>query len=292
MKSLSKDDLAELTTQINERIAEWEFPENHSRIIERLPRGIVRLAYDVIAEWWVENSALVDEAYERGYREGLMNAETKAHDKAFTQGFDYGIKIAGQMQSSQELQNGNGYRVMSDIGGLSQTLVPETIYPDHAKEDDDPATLGKDWPAIPDGLEDGVDRFAEHPVSGEPEPATSVAELPTVVPQKMEEKSTSEPAPVAEAVAETVEESADEEDDAAAELKGLRMGSEEKAAELRNILIELQVMSHDGMTMPTMEEWDKKRPKGMTKAQAILKRHNVTWRELAIRSRLKMKGSA
>lgn len=51
MSDLSKDQLAELGKRVNDRIAEWEFPHNHSGIVERLPLGVVRLVFDVIDEW-------------------------------------------------------------------------------------------------------------------------------------------------------------------------------------------------------------------------------------------------
>lgn len=36
-----------------------------------------------------------------------------------------------------------------------------------AARDDNPATLGNAWPDLPD-LPDGVDRFSQHPIAGEP----------------------------------------------------------------------------------------------------------------------------
>lgn len=72
------------------------------------------------------------------------------------------------------------------------------------------------------------------------------------------------------------------------ELENLRMSADPKAALLRETIHELQVMSVDG-AMPTMVEWDEKRPEGMVTAQGIIKRHDLTWGDLARYAKLELK---
>ena len=51
MNNLTSEQLADLTDRINGRLGEWGFPRDHTGIIDRLPRGVVRLVYDAIKEW-------------------------------------------------------------------------------------------------------------------------------------------------------------------------------------------------------------------------------------------------
>lgn len=73
------------------------------------------------------------------------------------------------------------------------------------------------------------------------------------------------------------------------DIKSMRMGKDEKAERLRDICAELLLMSHDGVTMPTIAEWDKKRPAGMITAGGIMKAYDLSWNDLAARARLQPK---
>lgn len=69
-------------------------------------------------------------------------------------------------------------------------------------------------------------------------------------------------------------------DDAIADSKSLRMGSEEKAAELRSIVNELRMLSAHG-EMPSMAEWDEKKPDDLPRAATLCQRHKLSWGRLA-----------
>ena len=185
------------------------------------------------------------------------------------------IHIAGDENMAEEIAE--ALREMADrvfammeereIASMGTNSLPRTNGGGAGeKHDDDPAELAAAWPDMPD-LTDGVDRFDHHPIAGEPPP-------------KNHKKSTETPlrSPIGRprTLAEVDHELA---------RVVARMGSDDKAAHLREVLAELQMMSADG-TMPTMVEWDAKKPAGMLSSSGIIKRHELTWNQLAGYARL------
>lgn len=70
------------------------------------------------------------------------------------------------------------------------------------------------------------------------------------------------------------------------ELNDLAMGSVEKASLLREIIGELQMISEDG-EMPTMAQWNDRKPAHLPKAAALLARYSLSWERLAEYARLR-----
>lgn len=66
-------------------------------------------------------------------------------------------------------------------------------------------------------------------------------------------------------------------------------GSELKAALLRQMIGELQMLSKHG-EMPTQAEWDEHKPLHLPKAQAATQRFNLTWGRLAEYAHLRYEG--
>lgn len=95
--SLTKEQLTGLTELLNERRREFSIDRLHP-----LSPGEVRLILCAVEEWQLDQDMEVVEeyaesrkqAYDNGYQDGLVAAETKTHDQAFTRGFEYGVKIA------------------------------------------------------------------------------------------------------------------------------------------------------------------------------------------------------
>lgn len=69
------------------------------------------------------------------------------------------------------------------------------------------------------------------------------------------------------------------------DLIDIALGSEEKAALLREIIGELQMLSRSG-EMPAMAEWDERKPDHLPKAPAICARYKLNWGRLAEYARL------
>ena len=59
-----------------------------------------------------------------------------------------------------------------------------------------------------------------------------------------------------------------------------QLGSDEKAAQLRAIVNELRMLSAHG-EMPSMAEWDERKPDDLPRAAAITQRHKLSWGRLA-----------
>lgn len=139
--SLTNDQLAELTNRINARLAEFDIDEGEVRkpyIFERLNRGAVRLYYAVIVEWQQAQEPKASAISANGNGWGLVtDADGRVRERAPWQ------DLMEQMDEAIERQ-----------------AIIERVVADEPTDDD---------PAMPD-LSGGVDRFAEHPVAGEPEP--------------------------------------------------------------------------------------------------------------------------
>lgn len=183
---------------------------------------------------------------------------------------------------------------------------------------EDCTELADAWPDLPDLV--GVDRFAEHPVTGAPDDegeaddtppdnapapdkpvgrardprvpdpdvarerlATALAQgsngnarpvlrVPYPEPEPVDVARINQPRTLAVADAET--------------LKSARMGSEERAAQYREIIAALQDMAVRGQ-MPSQGTWNADKPAHLPTHGAILARYNLAnWAELAQRAKL------
>lgn len=90
--TLTAAQLSDLTERVNDRRREFSIDRLHP-----LSAGEVRLLHQVVWEWEEEQPPAEDDearqqAYDNGYQEGLIAAETKAHDEAFTRGFKYALE--------------------------------------------------------------------------------------------------------------------------------------------------------------------------------------------------------
>jgi hypothetical protein len=65
-----------------------------------------------------------------------------------------------------------------------------------------------------------------------------------------------------------------------ADLMSMRMPPEEKASILRECLAAMQDMAEGGV-MPSMVAWNERKPEHLPKADTLLKRHDLTWRNLS-----------
>lgn len=213
--TISKEQLAELTELVNERIAEWEFLETMS-IGSRLSRGVVRLVFDVIDEWHNEQCWQQDEQEATVEIDPLPAPRVIIRDSNTTS-----LRIEPPVTAS----NGNGVT-------LSESAV---------------ATLGPEHTVVTPVPPEASPEVAEGSLEGR-----SVG----LVPRR--------PRTLGEAD----------------EILDLAQGSELKAALLREILGELQVMSKGG-EMPSMVEYDERRPLHLGNARAITVRYKLTWARLA-----------
>lgn len=291
MSNLSKEQLTELTERVNERIAEWEFPRNFSGIIEKLPPGVVRLVADAIEEWQCANPLPMAELSSPGIG-----------DTDMMDGYHIGWE-RGREALREELK-----QVTFDAEQARFAVEVEKLRADIAE-------MGKHWPSLED-QPNGADVFAGvHPVAGAPEPVTpevAVQSAPDVIAPLPEpvvipivtngNGHHAEPSPAAVAALgpeHTVvtpivprrqpRTLAEVDADTSEDVKTLRMGADERAAQLREIVGRLQDMADHG-EMPSMAVWDERKPTHLPKADAITKRWDFSWGELAAYCHLKFTG--
>lgn len=297
MSNLSKEQVTELTERINGRFA--EFDVEGSRVFEWVTPGVVRLVFDVINEWCMDDACQREEA------------RLKADAAAYERGREAMRKELGMLE-----QLG---RVTQDQG---QWLVPSpSIIIDQDQLRADIRDLGAAYPSLED-QPNGNDIFeGVHPVAGGPEPdvvgamqVVAVADDPSryangnghhselsdatvatlgpehtvvtpMVPRRPEPVVAPEPkvTPVVPAKPRTLAE-VDKE-----ALQTSRMTASERSAQLREIVGCLQDMA-DGDEMPSMATWDERKPTHLPKADAITKQWDFSWGELAVYCRLKYTG--
>lgn len=304
MGSLSNEQLKELTKLVNERLSEFG-----EKVFDDTTIGIVRLVVDVAEPLFLlERERQIEEIYEhrlREFKRGYDSALERSNN-AQEEGYEGDHNPDGHHHFEAVTPKGRTFRVNGDpnmapetanaLGQLMDAAYEQLSTNGHQAEqvsaDEDLPIIGAilaDSLGASDDDSDGDIAGSDYPPGDDPRfqavPVSQVKSPVEVVTNGAPDATPAPETPPAPAAD-------DADDDNAADRASLRMGADERAAELRNLLIELQVMSSDGHTMPTMVEWDDKRPKHMSKAQALLKRHNVTWKELAIRARLKMKRDA
>lgn len=127
MTILTKEQLGELTQRVNDRLD--EFPT----VFDHIHPGVVRLVHDVIREWEESSTDIGSSHYDEGYQAGLIAAETKAHDEAFTRGFNYGVEQTKAKQTTiVPPTNGNGHshEAKEPVVTLSPATVA-TLGPEH-----------------------------------------------------------------------------------------------------------------------------------------------------------------
>lgn len=260
MSSISNERLQEFTDLINQRLKEFDSPH-----MPRLSAGIVRVAHDVIKQWYEEReegwamqrisevtitAEMAMKLSQQGYERGVAAAQRNKHDQAFD--FPEGEPPAT-----------NGF-----------TRIPEA----EPTPEPDPHPLRSGQADDPYGIR-GM--FSEKPDA--PPIAPSQAPIgvisPTVAATLGPEHTMVTPLKVAGRTLAEVD----------ADLSGLKLDSEEKADQLRAIIGELQMISQGG-EMPTMAEWDKRKPENLPKAQTLLSRYRLSWGRLAEYANLKYEG--
>lgn len=318
MSHLTAEQLDLLTRRINRRLAEFEAG------LPTLPAGIVRVAHDVIDEWWNELDTdspapkpdtvddalaargILQDAYHAGYSRGKAAANPPAPDTT---------------------------RLVTNSAPESPPKTEEKLTKPESPAD----ALAAHWPDMPD-LE-GVDRFAEHPVTGaEPAPsngngharpdapavprrgtAKPAANHPWVTaptldgrtpPRSLAQARPPLPDPniareqlahalaigsngsLAAALTRPAHDVAEEEDaeeraeKAASVREQATRRDQARQAELQAILVALQKMAVDGQ-MPKIEEWNEERPNGLPSAETLLRRYDMdSWGDLAKRAGL------
>ncbi len=264
MSSLKREQLTELTERINERVAEWRLLEILA-FGPQLAPGLIRSIYDVIEEWQGEA-----DAEELAERERVANV-TAIHDKAFTEGWKAGRE---SIRREQALINDN-----HDAGARAELLarngsngVPAPCLAETQEECD--ARIAEANTAAKSAV-DSIIKVAR--VAGTNVPASTNFAHVNTAPVSDEAVASLGPEhtlvtplksrTLAEVDADTVQTAA--------------RGSADRAAQLQAIIGELQIMSPDGATMPTMAEWDEKKPEGMPLARNVCLRFDLTWGDFA-----------
>lgn len=266
MTHLSKEQLAELTERVNSRFAEFG-PD----MFDMLTPGEVRVIYGVMDEWSFE---------------GMYGKPAPDNGK-----YDW------QLAPAKEHQAQSGADNHSENGNQAEMPLIGTILAEPDDDDDPPpATVATE------AIEDAGKFAAEMTARGWNVENVAIADngsddddddLVDSIITPLEGLQITPPAsmPLPRTLAEVdgLEDASANDDELDEERASLRMSKDEKAAHLRDVLTELTLMSNDGVTMPSMAEWDSKRPQGMSSAQAIIKRHELNWGDLAARARLKPK---
>lgn len=299
MSNLTKAELNEIRAIINDRLAEFECD------LPALTLGVTRVAYDVIDEWRAtreqQTAASVVKLNGNGPIQHAYHAQRQQNGNGYNPApespDDDGVQtLADVWPPMPDLEGGVDHFAEYPVAGERsdkelQRVVERTLTTALKTAIDAPALSPQksDEKLTRQEVEQTSEPTAPAPTRVTDNHAVVIDHNGLSVVEINQPRTLAEADGINDAVDEQPAPEADADDDTAVVLAALRMGKDEKAAALRNTLIELQIMSNDGVTMPTMEEWDKKRPKGMPKAQAILKRHDLTWNELAIRARLKMK---
>lgn len=309
MPNLSSEQLAELTARFNARLLEFG-----EKMFDEQTPGVVRLFYDEVERWQIEQDEEVVEdyanaraaAYERGYEAGLA---ARAGDGA----------ADNHRWFESTTPDGKTFRIKGD-----PSMSPETeralgaMSAGVTETDDDPTELADAWPNLPDLHK--WNRSGEHPVMSENAPPKSDEKLtkppqmisrmpvvdtgmvhepataPTLSPQAAAtlgpEHTTVTPLQAGPGATRATRGALAEVD--AEEIKSARVSSDERAAHLRDFLVEIQAMSTDGR-MPSITEWEARKPTGALTAQGIMGRHGLTWSQLADYAKLKanrQKGAA
>lgn len=265
MSHLTAEQVTELTRRINERLGEWDFPRNHIGIVEKLSRGVVRLAHDEILVWLDEQRAenlrerleplAGQDIFAERYGEPTGAPDNNEARKTAFFGARLEEKHVEQLRGIADGIGADGNLSAAVRHVIDTAPVPEPVEPAAGNQNGRADKSGEKEDKSPAGAE---------------QPPESI-------------RAVTLPRTLAEVDAEAAE---DAEEVNRAAISGLRMSKEERATDLRATIYALQEMAVDGV-MPSMTDWYKNRPDGMLTAQGIMSRHNLGWAELAAYAKLK-----
>lgn len=261
MSSLKLGQVAELTERVRARLA--EFGED---AFDQPSLGVIRLVYDVIEEWHEEqavSSAPVGESPDAQLAEGVQIGLQLAALKRDTERANGSVKPE-PAPASPLIIHAPGTFV--GIGAPPPKPASAPCLAETQEECD--ALLAQAGAQAKAAVEEigrrtrardaGV-RVSTDGVHISTESATALGvEHTLVTPLK--------PRTLAEVDAD--------------EKRFAQLGSDEKAAQLRAIVNELRMLSAHG-EMPSMAEWDERKPDDLPRAAAITQRHKLSWGRLA-----------
>lgn len=259
MSSLKLGQVAELTERVRARLA--EFGED---VFDLPSLGVIRLVYDVIEEWREEQEFVLAAA-----------PGGESLDIQLTEGVQIGRQLVALRRDANRRIDPD-YNLIKIRTDDAPRFAPATIADAHTNGGianangstagdvaaPEPTTLSFVHVAPPDppGMQivaAASNIHAPQPISAEAATALGV-EHTLVTPLK--------PRTLAEVDAD--------------EKRFAQLGSDEKAAQLRAIVNELRMLSAHG-EMPSMADWDEKKPEDLPRATTLLQRHKLTWGQLA-----------
>lgn len=338
MSNITKGQLQELHQFANERRAEF------GNALPSLSIGTVRLVYDASMEWREpQDKEARDATYKEGWENGRLHGyyEATQHMHSVMERLnqleaDYRAKRASDIARTEMAAAAaaeRDFRLVRDADGRTVERVPweadkagDVPYTNgnHVVHGDEPThgvsagatELGEHWPDMPN-IEGGVDRFAEHPIAGEPEPSPEVAavlgpEHTTVTPLKPAashpwksrvDGRPNNPLPDPDVAREKVAHAIAHGSGALVEAirkprtlaevdalpqkphKGRAVPSPEQ------VIAELQRQAMGGV-MPSMDAFDAARPANWSRAQAHMVRMGTSWGQLAKLAGLRLRGDS
>ena len=219
MNTLTPDDLATLTARLEARRAEFG---KLAQYLPELSAGVVRMAYEEIMRWEEErNGSQAERLYDlrlaefqRGYDAAMARLEDGDDEGDVWEGDRGGhrrfasvtpkgraISINGDPNMAPETERAIGAMMDAVYERMNGRPAAIPVTDDPEGDPPPPPDLGDDfadpqgfaeqlrdaWPEMPDL--DGVDRFAEHGVSGAPDdgPADDEPDAPAEVVEKLAE---------------------------------------------------------------------------------------------------------
>jgi hypothetical protein len=288
MSNLTSEQLAELTERVKARLDEFT---DLAAYMPRVSPGVIRLAFDVIEDWMATHDYLHDDSPTE------WSQPVESIPQPHTNGFHLHTDANGRVTEQTPWAKFD-LRGTQSFGDALAVPVTDDDVGGGEPVDDDMAEFSAAWPDMPD-LADGVDLFAEHPVSGEPEPpapAQFIAEqMPTITQELAEKYSEPEPPALIEPLPEPVKvpvvspavpRRAPDPDTRGQFQLGRPVNETERGDQMAQIIAALREMAVDGR-MPAILEWDDRRPKHLPGWGSIAKRHKLgSWKQLAAKAGL------
>lgn len=241
MSSLKLGQVAELTERVRARLA--EFGED---VFDLPSLGVIRLVYDVIEEWHEEQAVSPAPVGE-------------SPDAQLAEGVQIGLQLAALRRDAERVN-----------GSPKPEPAPAPCLAETQEECD--ALIAAAGAAAKQAVKDLGTRTRVR--DAEARASTNVVHAPPPINTEVVSALGVEHTLVTLLQPRTLAEvDADEK-------RFAQLGSDEKAAQLRAIVNELRMLSAHG-EMPSMADWDEKKPEDLPRATTLLQRHKLSWGRLA-----------
>lgn len=310
MSNLTTEQLRKFTDEVNERFAEFD----GTLMGDPMTLGKARIAWDVFRQLDDETRFELRLAeFQRGYESALANMRIDREEREAERTFRLVLDANGRKVERVPWEADKPGDVPYTNGDLTPSVPSVVTDVRGILADDpdalDPATLADAWPDMPN-LTDGVDRFAEHPIAGEPPPIIEPIRIPSpkvaatlgpehtvVTPLRSKPP---DPDIAREKVAHAIAQGSGALVEAIRKPRTLAEVDEAEQAKgrggnvlptLEQILKELRRISMGGV-MPSMSQFNDARPANWATAQAQTMRLDTSWGQLAKLAELRLRGGS